>query len=173
MNLESLLTFTEKGRRENWETSVYTWAESCISVRPKSAPKPIPKPSAKARTWGQIKSKKKRALRLLLKKPTVRVDTKRPNDIMTSVGELVFVRKSLVRLVFKAKMSRWVKAVSNLVLVTGDLQNAVNETRNAPIKKVFGRSAWSFEHLARSMKKEVILSSWAKITDWIKFSLRR
>jgi two-component system, chemotaxis family, sensor kinase CheA len=70
---------------------------------------------------------------------TVRVDTRRLDDIMNMVGELVLVRNRLVRIGSTAADEVLSKAVSNLDLVTADLQMAVMKTRMQPIKKVFGR----------------------------------
>lgn len=70
---------------------------------------------------------------------TVRVDTKRLDDIMNMVGELVLVRNRLQRLGAESEDEHMHKAVSNLDVVTTDLQSAVMQTRMQPIKKVFGR----------------------------------
>src|SRR5690606_8776179 len=59
---------------------------------------------------------------------TVRVDTKRLDDIMNMVGELVLVRNRLVRLGLKSADESMSKAVANLDVVTGDLQAAVMKT---------------------------------------------
>ncbi|NWC37559.1 chemotaxis protein CheA, partial [Pseudomonas gingeri] len=56
---------------------------------------------------------------------TVRVDTARLDDIMNMVGELVLVRNRLVRLGLSSGDEAMQKAVSNLDVVTADLQTAV------------------------------------------------
>lgn len=95
---------------------------------------------------------------------TVRVDTKRLDDIMNLVGELVLVRNRLATL--KASMDEQVaKAVANLDLVTADLQNAVMKTRMQPIKKVFGRFPRVVRDLARSLNKQVNLELQGEDTD--------
>lgn len=55
---------------------------------------------------------------------TVRVDTARLDDIMNMVGELVLVRNRLVRLGLSSGDEAMQKAVSNLDVVTADLQTA-------------------------------------------------
>ena len=75
---------------------------------------------------------------------TVRVDTKRLDDIMNMVGELVLVRNRLVRLGTQLEDEVLAKAVANLNVVTADLQTSVMKTRMQPIKKVFGRFPESF-----------------------------
>jgi two-component system chemotaxis sensor kinase CheA len=96
---------------------------------------------------------------------TVRVDTKRLDDIMNMVGELVLVRNRLVRLGDKSSDEIMVKAVANLDVVTGDLQAAVMKTRMQPIKKVFGRFPRVVRDLARTLKKEVNLELQGEETD--------
>lgn len=96
---------------------------------------------------------------------TVRVDTKRLDDIMNMVGELVLVRNRLQRLGAESENEHMQKAVSNLDVVTTDLQSAVMQTRMQPIKKVFGRFPRVVRDLARSLKKEVNLVMHGEDTD--------
>jgi len=96
---------------------------------------------------------------------TVRVDTKRLDDIMNMVGELVLVRNRLVRLGLKSNDEAMSKAVSNLDVVTADLQSSVMKTRMQPIKKVFGRFPRVVRDLARSLKKEINLELRGEETD--------
>lgn len=96
---------------------------------------------------------------------TVRVDTKRLDDIMNMVGELVLVRNRLVRLGLNNSDEEMSKAVANLDVVTADLQMAVMKTRMQPIKKVFGRFPRVVRDLARNLKKEVELELIGEDTD--------
>ena len=96
---------------------------------------------------------------------TVRVDTKRLDDIMNMVGELVLVRNRLVRLGLKSVDEAMAKAVANLDVVTADLQMSVMKTRMQPIKKVFGRFPRVVRDLARSLNKEVLLELKGEETD--------
>lgn len=96
---------------------------------------------------------------------TVRVDTKRLDDIMNMVGELTLVRNRLMRLGSESDNEMLQKAVSNLNVVTGDLQTSVMKTRMQPIKKVFGRFPRVVRDLARSLKKEVNLELVGEETD--------
>ncbi|WP_166260908.1 chemotaxis protein CheA [Marinobacter salicampi] len=96
---------------------------------------------------------------------TVRVDTKRLDDIMNMVGELVLVRNRLQRLGSQSEDEHMQKAVSNLDVVTTDLQSAVMQTRMQPIKKVFGRFPRVVRDLARSLKKEISLEMHGEDTD--------
>ncbi|MBB3101818.1 chemotaxis protein CheA [Azomonas macrocytogenes] len=96
---------------------------------------------------------------------TVRVDTARLDDIMNMVGELVLVRNRLVRLGANSGDEAMAKAVSNLDVVTADLQAAVMKTRMQPIKKVFGRFPRLVRDLARSLSKEVRLELVGEDTD--------
>ncbi len=96
---------------------------------------------------------------------TVRVDTARLDEIMNMVGELVLVRNRLVRLGSNSGDEAMAKAVSNLDVVTADLQTAVMKTRMQPIKKVFGRFPRLVRDLARSLKKEINLELVGEETD--------
>ncbi len=96
---------------------------------------------------------------------TVRVDTKRLDQIMNMVGELVLVRNRLVSLGIAVEHEEMSKAISNLDVVTADLQGAVMKTRMQPIKKVFGRFPRVVRDLARSLKKEINLELRGEDTD--------
>lgn len=120
---------------------------------PKAAPAKAPAPSAPA------------ADKDAAAETTVRVDTKRLDDIMNMVGELVLVRNRLVRLGLKSADESMSKAVANLDVVTGDLQAAVMKTRMQPIKKVFGRFPRVVRDLARQLKKEINLELRGEETD--------
>jgi two-component system chemotaxis sensor kinase CheA len=96
---------------------------------------------------------------------TVRVDTARLDEIMNMVGELVLVRNRLVRLGANSADEAMSKAVSNLDVVTADLQTAVMKTRMQPIKKVFGRFPRLVRDLARQLKKEINLELVGEDTD--------
>lgn len=96
---------------------------------------------------------------------TVRVDTARLDEIMNMVGELVLVRNRLVRLGANSADEAMSKAVSNLDVVTADLQTAVMKTRMQPIKKVFGRFPRLVRDLARQLKKEINLELVGEETD--------
>lgn len=127
---------------------------------PAAAPKPAPKAAAKAKpkpATGKADN--------IATETTVRVDTKRLDDIMNMVGELVLVRNRLKRLGDESTDESLQKAVSNLDVVTGDLQSAVMQTRMQPIKKVFGRFPRVVRDLARNLKKEVNLVLEGEETD--------
>ncbi|CCQ09709.1 Signal transduction histidine kinase CheA [Pseudoalteromonas luteoviolacea B = ATCC 29581] len=96
---------------------------------------------------------------------TVRVDTKRLDQIMNMVGELVLVRNRLVSLATNASSEAMGKAISNLDVVTADLQGAVMKTRMQPIKKVFGRFPRVVRDLARSLRKDINLILEGEETD--------
>ncbi|MFV3412375.1 chemotaxis protein CheA [Pseudomonas nitroreducens] len=96
---------------------------------------------------------------------TVRVDTARLDEIMNMVGELVLVRNRLVRLGLNSGDEAMAKAVSNLDVVTADLQSSVMKTRMQPIKKVFGRFPRQVRDLARNLKKEINLELIGEETD--------
>lgn len=123
---------------------------------PKAEAKPVPKTSTPAAPGRDAAP---------AAETTVRVDTKRLDDIMNMVGELVLVRNRLQRLGAESEDEQMHKAVSNLDVVTTDLQSAVMQTRMQPIKKVFGRFPRVVRDLARSLKKEVNLVMHGEDTD--------
>lgn len=97
---------------------------------------------------------------------TVRVDTQILDDIMNMVGELVLVRNRFQTLKASSEAGEQLsKAISNLDVVTADLQLAVMKTRMQPIKKVFGRFPRVVRDLARSLKKEIRLELIGEETD--------
>lgn len=133
-------------------------------------PKEKPKPAAKAKA----KLKAKPAVGAAAKKDpanapkgetTVRVDTARLDDIMNLVGELVLARNRLTTLRATFDDERVHKAISNLDVVTADLQTAVMKTRMQPVKKVFGRFPRVVRDLARSLEKEINLELVGEDTD--------
>ncbi|MGF2685030.1 chemotaxis protein CheW [Marinobacter sp. DUT-3] len=139
---------------------------------PKAASKPAPDtaksaPAAKAETPEKAETRAPAASKeqAPATETSVRVDTKRLDDIMNMVGELVLVRNRLQRLGAASEDEHMHKAVSNLDVVTTDLQSAVMQTRMQPIKKVFGRFPRVVRDLARSLKKEVSLVMHGEDTD--------
>ena len=133
---------------------------------------PAPAPAAKpAPTPAAAPAPARAAAAPVAEKPaseaetTVRVDTARLDDIMNMVGELVLVRNRLVRLGLSSGDEAMQKAVSNLDVVTADLQTAVMKTRMQPIKKVFGRFPRLVRDLARQLKKEINLELVGEETD--------
>ncbi|AEF53882.1 chemotaxis protein CheA [Marinomonas posidonica] len=134
-------------------------------AKPKAAPKPKVAEAPPKTKAAEAPPKDKTANAPVTQEATVRVDTKRLDDIMNMVGELVLVRNRLVRLGLQSEDESMGKAVANLDVVTGDLQNAVMKTRMQPIKKVFGRFPRVVRDLARNMKKEVNLVLKGEETD--------
>lgn len=128
-----------------------------------SAAEPVAKSTSEKKAAGD-KADEDKSGKEVQTETTVRVDTKRLDDIMNLVGELVLVRNRLATL--RAAMSDDVaKAVANLDLVTADLQNSVMKTRMQPIKKVFGRFPRVVRDLARSLNKQVQLELYGEETD--------
>jgi len=144
--------------------------------KPKPKAKPVAKKSDISDAPKQVKDVKAQATdkpsapkakkAAIVTEATVRVDTKRLDDIMNMVGELVLARNRLKTVSASMDNSEdLAKAVSNLDIVTGDLQGAVMKTRMQPIKKVFGRFPRVVRDLARSLKKEITLEMIGEDTD--------
>ncbi len=128
----------------------------------KPEPELEPEPSKASASPSAAKAKKEAASQ---GETTVRVDTRRLDDIMNMVGELVLVRNRLATLEAVHTDEDMAKAVANLDVVTADLQTAVMKTRMQPIKKVFGRFPRVVRDLARSLNKEVDLVLRGEETD--------
>jgi two-component system chemotaxis sensor kinase CheA len=140
-----------------------------------SSPKPAPvaqtqaaKPTpvaAVAKPAVKVPVPEKAPAKAMQGETTVRVDTKRLDQIMNMVGELVLVRNRLTSLGLTKEDEDLTKAVSNLDAVTTDLQGAVMKTRMQPIKKVFGRFPRVVRDLARSLDKDIKLVLVGEETD--------
>ncbi|WP_286296505.1 chemotaxis protein CheA [Vibrio apostichopi] len=136
-------------------------------VTPKPATPAVAKPAAKAEPKPNVpaKAEVKTPAKKQQAEATVRVDTSTLDTIMNMVGELVLVRNRLVSLGLNSNDEEMAKAVSNLDVVTADLQGAVMKTRMQPIKKVFGRFPRVVRDLARSLKKDIVLEMRGEETD--------
>jgi two-component system chemotaxis sensor kinase CheA len=139
--------------------SAPTPAPTPVAQTPAAKPAPAAKPVAKAPVPEKAPAKAMQG------ETTVRVDTKRLDQIMNMVGELVLVRNRLTSLGLTKEDEDLTKAVSNLDAVTTDLQGAVMKTRMQPIKKVFGRFPRVVRDLARSLDKEIKLVLKGEETD--------
>ena len=157
-----------KGKAPNIQPSAPV--NQAVSPVAKAAPKPAPTPVVKKAVAKPVENKvepakDKKAAPAAQGETTVRVDTKRLDQIMNMVGELVLVRNRLTSLGMTKEDEELTKAVSNLDAVTTDLQGAVMKTRMQPIKKVFGRFPRVVRDLARSLNKEIKLILEGEETD--------
>ena len=126
---------------------------------PAAAPKPAPKkPAAAAKPAPAAPAKP-------ATETSVRVDTERLDDMMNLVGELVLVRNRLQTLRATMAEGQLTQAITNLDMVTADLQTSVMKTRMQPIKKVFGRFPRVVRDLSRSINKEIKLEMMGEDTD--------
>lgn len=148
---------------ENKQSSASTKKVAPAAAKP--AAKTPAKPTAKAPAKPAKKDDKKGGSAPPQAETTVRVDTKRLDQIMNMVGELVLVRNRLLSLGINNSDESMSKAIANLDVVTGDLQGAVMKTRMQPIKKVFGRFPRVVRDLARTLKKEITLELEGEETD--------
>ena len=124
-------------------------------AKDESAKKPVVKPKSAA-----PKAPAKPA-----QETSVRVDTERLDEIMNLVGELVLVRNRLQTLRVNVPEGQLTQAITNLGMVTSDLQTSVMKTRMQPIKKVFGRFPRVVRDLSRQINKEIKLEMMGEDTD--------
>ena len=88
---------------------------------------------------------------------TIRVDVERLDNVMNLVGELVLSRNRIFNIASKLEFKypedefteSLIQVVSNLNLITTDLQLAVMKTRMQPVKKVFSK----FPRMVRDLSK--------------------
>ena len=153
----------QKAKQSASAAAKATPAATTPSNKPPAPSKAAPAASASKDTGK--KDEKKAAPSSPPAETTVRVDTKRLDQIMNMVGELVLVRNRLISLGINTNDESMSKAIANLDVVTGDLQGAVMKTRMQPIKKVFGRFPRVVRDLARSLKKEITLELEGEETD--------
>ncbi len=134
-----------------------------------AAPTPAAAPAPKAAAAPKKETAKSAAVAKAPAKPaaetSVRVDTERLDEMMNLVGELVLVRNRLQTLRSNMPEGKLTHAITNLDMVTADLQTSVMKTRMQPIKKVFGRFPRVVRDLSRSIKKEIKLEMMGEETD--------
>lgn len=168
------------GQRDSMESEIYGTEVEAEQAAPHFVPvkqseqvRQKPEPKVAEAPVVQSQSKSKSAMKTEAKAPaknntesTVRVDTKRLDEIMNLVGELVLVRNRLLTLRGgEADIEAISNAVGNLDHVTTDLQASVMKTRMQPVKKVFGRFPRVVRDLARKLGKEIDLELRGEETD--------
>lgn len=140
-------------------TSAPTHAKPAVAPAPAKVASPSPKPAH------DEDNGKKGGGAAAQAESTLRVDTRRLDDIMNLVGELVLVRNRLLSLRSKFEDEEINIVVGNLDHVTTDLQASVMKTRMQPVKKVFGRFPRVVRDLARKLGKEIELELVGEDTD--------
>jgi two-component system chemotaxis sensor kinase CheA len=126
-----------------------THAIAAPPPRPAPAVAPAPAPSAAPRAAAPAKAAEVET--------TVRVDTRRLDDIVNLIGELVLARNRLKTLRARIRDEELERAVGVLDVATARLQSAVMRTRMQPVGKVFSRFPKVTRDVARSLHKEVEL----------------
>ncbi|RXR02633.1 chemotaxis protein CheA [Pseudoxanthomonas composti] len=114
------------------------------AAAPASAPVPGPRSPVPAAKAAEVET-------------TVRVDTRRLDDIVNLIGELVLARNRLKTLRTRIRDEELERAVGVLDVATARLQSAVMRTRMQPVGKVFSRFPKVARDVARSLQKEVEL----------------
>ncbi len=142
-----------------------------VSGDPDPAPKKEVAPAPKPKPKKDAKPKKKKEA---ASDQSVRVDVSVLDHIMNMVGELVLVRNRLVTLetgkdsgeISSEEYSEEIeKSITNLDVVTSDLQLAVMKTRMQPIKRVFGRFPRVVRDLAKRLNKKLQVVMEGENTD--------
>ncbi|MDC8012882.1 chemotaxis protein CheA [Tahibacter soli] len=89
--------------------------------------------------------------------PSTRVETHRLDSLMNLAGELVLASNRLKSLRRRFRDEALERAVGNLDVVTGRLQNAVMRLRMQPVGRAFSRFPKVVRDVARQLHKEVAL----------------
>ncbi|NLC61559.1 MAG: chemotaxis protein CheA [Gammaproteobacteria bacterium] len=122
--------------------------QAAAAPPPPPSPPPAPaKPAPPARPGGTPEEREQ----------TVRVSTRRLDDMVDLVGELVLSRNRLKTLRARLRDEELERAITALDLATARLQGAVMRTRMQPIGKVFSRFPKVARDVARALDKEVDL----------------
>lgn len=113
----------------------------------------------------QVKPEEAAASKEKEKEQSIRVDIERLDSVMNLIGELVLARNRMM--VLGTKLNAWNaenelvtqmdEGISQLDLVTTDLQLAVMKMRMQPIAKVFNKFPRMVRDLARQSNKEIEL----------------
>lgn len=96
---------------------------------------------------------------------TLRIETRRLDDIMNLVGELVLARNRLLSMESLAREETAAKTIDDIDLLISDLQVAVMKSRMQPIHNIFARFPRVVRDLARSLGKDVVLQISGEETD--------
>lgn len=159
-----------EGKFEESSTPIKTLDTSSTVASTPEAPAPVavaaaPAPAPKPKPASNSKPKQD---------TSVRVDISVLDHIMNMVGELVLVRNRLVTLEtgkdsgeilmdeYEEEIER---SITNLDVVTSDLQLAVMKTRMQPIKRVFGRFPRVVRDLAKRLDKKLQVVMVGENTD--------
>lgn len=117
-----------------------------------------PKPVVTSTSAPAEKPAEKAATPVASEESTLRVDTKRLDEVMNLVGELVLVRNRILTIEGRGDREGMDAAAAHLDLVTAALQSAIMKTRMQPIKKIFGRFPRLVRDLAKSLNKDIELT---------------
>lgn len=127
------------------------------SVAPAEPPAPVAAAPAPANKSAAAKPRPKKAAVPQKSETTVRVDTRRLDDVMNLVGELVLIRNRFDNLKQTLASDIVDRAISDLNLLTTDIQNVVMRLRMQPVRKVFSRFPRVVRDLARKLDRKVKL----------------
>jgi two-component system chemotaxis sensor kinase CheA len=108
---------------------------------------------------------KKNEIKKFSSDQTIRVDVKRLDQLMNLIGELVLAKNRLIKIYNDVEeryegerfLEELNQVVSNISIVTTDLQIAVMKTRMLPIGKVFNKFPRLVRDLSRELGKKVKL----------------
>ncbi len=140
-------------------------AEKAAGKKTEDAPVVTPAQDVKASKRAPADAKPDEGAHVKEKEQSIRVDTDRLDSVMNLAGELVLARNRLMKLGTRLGeiaceddlSSHMNEGISQLDLVTTDLQLAVMKMRMQPIAKVFNKFPRMVRDLARQNEKEVEL----------------
>jgi two-component system chemotaxis sensor kinase CheA len=135
-------------------------AEAPVTTSPQTVTAAVaapPEEKPKKKTARKTASKAEKSANAQKVETSVRVDTRRLDDVMNMVGELVLIRNRFDNL--KPLISSEVvdRAISDLNLLTTDIQEVVMRLRMQPVRKVFSRFPRVVRDLAKKLDRKVRL----------------
>lgn len=89
------------------------------------------------------------------KKPTIRVDIDRLDDLVNLIEELTIAKSRLTRISLSLNSAELSQTVRTLSLLSGNLQNNAMSLRMVPVDQVFSRFPRMIRDVAKSLNKEI------------------
>jgi two-component system chemotaxis sensor kinase CheA len=90
-----------------------------------------------------------------LKKPTLRVDIERLDELVNLIEELTIVKSRLNRISSELNSAQLTQVVRSLSILSGNLQSNAMSLRMVPIEQVFSRFPRMIRDVAKSLNKEI------------------
>lgn len=98
---------------------------------------------------------KKSSKKQSIKKPTIRVDIDRLDELINLIEEVIIFKSSLTKISANLKVSELTQAVRGLNLISTNLQNNAMKLRMVPVEHIFNRFPRMVRDLTKNLNKEI------------------